>query len=63
MYKEDQAELSALVQLRYQLRAYMSKIQRKMKILAPQESNVVSDIKKADETLRRKIKILESRVT
>jgi len=61
MRKESQAELSALVQMRIQLRAYLGRIKRKMKSLGPQESNVVSDIRKADETLSRQIEDLEPR--
>ena len=63
MSTQDKIERSVLVQRRLDLRAYLGRIKRKMKGLTTRETNVVSDIKRADQTLNQQIKILETKVT
>ena len=63
MSTPDKIERSALVQRRHDLRAYLGRIKRKMKSLTTRQTSVVSDIKRADQTLNQQIKILETKVT
>ncbi len=63
MSTQDKIERSVLVQRRLDLRAYLGRIKRKMKSLTTRQTSVVSDIKRADQTLNQQIKILETKVT